>query len=75
MPHDVLGVDGAYEKLENELPMTHTEQDLADCVKYIARLSELVSIEGKTGYLARLSECRESQAEANDNQMSLRVFY
>ena len=75
VPHDVLGIDGADEKLENELPMAHTEQDLADCVKYIAYFSELVTVEGKTGYLARLSERRESQAEAHDDQMSLWVFY
>ncbi len=75
IPHDVLGVDGADEKLPYKLPVAHTEQDVVgggQNSNYDSII--LVVVCDNEDIIKSFRECRKSKAEAEDGQMSLWVF-
>ena len=67
-PDDAFGVNGAHKELKHELPVAHTEKDVAGSGSYISGLSILVLvIYKKSRVINGTYKCRRSEAEAENH--------
>ena len=67
VPKDVLGVDSANEKLEDEFPMAHTEQYAVEIPTDIGCLGIMLAVRLIQGVHDRICKCCKSKAEAEDD--------
>ncbi len=76
VPENALGVDGADEELPHKLPMAHTERNNVGSAEDSKCSSKLVVIVcQKENVIKKTGKRRSSKEEAEDDQMSLWVFY